>query len=223
MMRAVRMGIAAVLTAGLVVGCVDSTLRRRGPGTREVAVEHYQKAIKHIEAQDIDRAILEVRRAIDTDPTKAVYHRLYGNLLAQQGEYVQAELAYRQAISRDPYDDESWRGRVQVVRQQGDKERVPLVIRERVRVEPLNADWRIELGLAYEDLGELLGAEREFRAAADLATGHRAAYAHARLGLVYEALGRPKAAIREYEESLKLNPDQTQVKDFLDRLKAGSQ
>ena len=127
-------------------------------------------------------------------------------------------MEYRLAVTRDPYDDESWEGLVQVVRKQGQRERVPVVIRERVRVDPLDPEWRLRLGLAYEEVGDLILAERELRAAANLAEGKRAAYAHARLGIVYEALGKTAAALREYRESLKLDPDQVQVKRFVERL-----
>ena len=208
------------VTALLVCGCSGVTLWHRGPAPAEVARGHYHKALRYVDAQDIDMALDEIERAIDADPAAAKYRQLHARLLGQQGQYVQAELEYRQAVSRDPYDDASWEGLIQVVRAQGDKERVPPVIRERVRVDPLDVDWRLRLGLAYEEIGELLGAERELKAAADLAKGERAAYAHARLGIVYEALGQRAAAIREYEESLTINPDQVEVRRILERLKA---
>jgi len=214
-----HLALAAGLAAVAVHGC-ETTPTRGQPATREVAVERYQKAMKYIREQNIDMALVTIQSAISADPSAAIYHHVYANLLAQKHQYVQAELEYRAAIQRDPMYDPSWEGLVQVVRAQGDKEKVAVVLRDRVRISPLDAGWRLRLGKAYEATGNLMGAERELRAAADLGKGEQAAYAHVRLGLVYEALGRPGAAVREYEESLKLNPDQPQVRAILDQLEA---
>lgn len=212
------MGPAAAAALIAVVGCVEPSPRGE-PAPREVAVEHYQRAMRLIEDQEIDQAMVAIRRAIAANPTYAVYHYVYGNLLAQKQQYLEAELEYQAATRSDPLHDPSWEGRIQMALAQGDKDRVPGIIRERVRVSPLEAGWRLRLGLAHEALGDLIAAERELKAAADLAKGAQAAEAHARLGVVYEALGRPTAAIREYEESLKVNPNQPDLIEIVNRLK----
>lgn len=212
--------LALVAVVALAAGaCIEPSLRPR-PMTREVAVEHYKKAQELVQAQDIDLAIVAIRKAVAADPRQAEYHRFLANLLAQKTEWVDAEMEYRAAIRTDATNDLAWEGLVYVVRAEGQKDRLPGIIKERVGLSPLDAKWRMRLGLAYEDLGQLRNAEQALKDAADLAKGDQEAYILARLGLVYEALREPEKAIREYEQSLKLHPDQPRLREIVERLRA---
>lgn len=216
-MRATWMWVCALAVAAAVSGCLDPLSRRRSAGSSDVAYRYYETAMACIERQDLENAITNISLAVARDPTVAEYHRIYGNLLAQRGFYLDAEMEYRKAIGLDPKNDATWEGYMEAVRAQRQTVRLPGIVRDRIRIEPLNPKWHLELGRVYEENDELIGAEQAFRDASNLAKGEMAAYAHARLGLVYDQLDEPLKAQREYAESLRLNPNQPEVRTLLHR------
>ncbi len=211
--------LALALAVLVAAGCINPDRRMR-PMTREVAVEHYKKCQEYIQNQDIDMAIVEIKKAIAADTRQGEYHRILGNLLAQKTEWGDAEMEYREAIRTDPTNDQSWEGLLYVVRQEKQKDRLPSIVRERVELSPRDPKWRFRLGLVYEDLGQLREAELALKDAADLAKGEQEAEILDHLGIVYEGLGEPEKAIREYEQSLKINPNQPRIRAIVERLRA---
>jgi Tfp pilus assembly protein PilF len=213
------LGAAAVML--VVLGCTTPP-ERTPPGGRGLAMTHYRKAQQYVEKQDLDMALVEVQKAIDTDPRAGAYHHLKASLLAQKREYALAEVEYRQAIDREPGYDPSWEGLVDVVAKQGFKENVVKVIQDRLAIAPTSAKWRMRLGMALLNVGDAAGAERELKAAADQAQGVEAAAAHVQLGIFYESRNEPAKALREYEESLRINPDQPKVREIVQQLRAAA-
>jgi tetratricopeptide (TPR) repeat protein len=64
----------------------------------------------------------------------------------------------------------------------------------------------LNLGIAYEKMGQNASAETEFRTTLSLSPQHDNSQAHFKLGALYLAEDRRAEALREYEAGLKSDP-----------------
>jgi tetratricopeptide (TPR) repeat protein len=87
---------------------------------------------------------------------------------------------------------------------------------EALELEPSHRGARFNLAFAYQRLKRFDDAEREYRKVLET---DDLARAHLMLGLIYEEKGEYEAALKEFEEVLRLEPDNENAKSKLDRLK----
>ncbi len=135
-----------------------------------------------------DRAVAELVAVADEDPRDAVDLTAAGILLGRLERPAEALTLFEQARRADPAY--------------------------------LPAAYQLgrALLLARGDLARAEGAFREYLAGEPPPGAPRPAAAHWRLGQVHEAQGRPAQARREYEEALRLDPDQAEARRALSGL-----
>ena len=68
----------------------------------EGAQTHYEKAIKHIQREELDRAIREIRRALEIDPDHIRANLLLGKIYADQKNHSQAIERCKKILDNDP-------------------------------------------------------------------------------------------------------------------------
>jgi protein O-mannosyl-transferase len=144
-------------------------------------------------------------RARARTPASSQVHYVLGMLYLQRGESARAIEPLESALTLSPADGNVMRLLGQVHAELGQLERARELL-ERALVagvwEPAKA--RVQLGLVRMQLGDLVGAEREFRSATELAP--RDGDILLRLGQVERQLGRLEEARAVFEHALALEP-----------------
>jgi len=213
----------AMLATGLVLvaalaGCAnrDSTARRQGPAfstgraprvdvaaaPSALTAEALVRAEAYRHEGDLDRALAEFERVIDTNPLMTVAYLGAGDIYREKGDFVAAEQRYAAAAKIEPrnFDAQFYHGlTLQLL------DRVQEAIRAYLRalaIRPNDFEANLNLASAYLQLDEPVQAMPYAQRAVALRSD--SGPARANLAGVYAALGRYEAAVTEYQQAAEL-------------------
>jgi tetratricopeptide (TPR) repeat protein len=170
---------------------------------------------------DPEKALKHYRRAVDLDPATIIYQKNLADLLFAAGEDTEEALRTYVAILRAaPRDVETLNAIAQLCTSLGRIEDSRFFYDKVLDIEPWNQTARSQRsalphmstgGATYEDAQKLAGegktleARRALEEVVKATPGHAAA--HNDLGVLYYQTGRAKEAQGEYEEAVRLEPE----------------
>ncbi len=194
----------------------------------EQALKYYKKASKldpsdaqiHLELASVyemlestDKAIESYRRALEFNPNLVVARRRLGTLYVTKRQLDQALREYETLIEleEDPVETQIKMGLINL--EKGDFEQAAIVFNLALATQPQNDDVRYYLAWTYEQLGDIVGAEREFRSVRPESEN----YFEARRLLAQLLLedNRPLEAVAALEELLEIDPESRQGLDLI--------
>jgi tetratricopeptide (TPR) repeat protein len=197
-------------------GCQESST----PVLEQDAVDAYVRGRSLAERGQLDEALAELARAIDTDPNLGSAHAAMGDIYRRTEQPELAAAAYERACQTNPYSFR-YHYNLGVVRQQlaaaaetvGELRDQLLAAAEvylrAITLKPDDFDANLNLSVCYYQLRQYNKAEQYCREALAVEPGNH--HAHTNLGAILNQLGRPHEAIRQYRTSLELNARQPRV------------
>jgi tetratricopeptide (TPR) repeat protein len=198
----------ALLAAGSMVGCSYSGGRAPAESrnaTAEVAGESLvTSAEAAIRRGDTERALAELARAIEINPTLTRAHMDMGDIYRVSGDYAAAETSYGRAARTEPrnFDAQYYHGlMLQLL------DRVTEAIGAYLRalaVKPNDFDANLKVSTAYYQLEENRLALEYARRAVQIRPTDGPARLN--LGAVFAALNDHAAAVNEYQQAAELIP-----------------
>ena len=127
------------------------------------AEAHTALAMALNEFHSDDRAAeAEFRTAIALDPSYALAHHWYGNLLTVQGRYAESMSEHRTALALDPTSPATYKWLAEDAFLSNDYAHAVAFAHQAAAVAPLNHPTIVLMGLAYERLGRLKEAQQCF-------------------------------------------------------------
>lgn len=126
-----------------------------------------------------------------------------GNIYNAEGDYGQAETAFKQAIEINPQNYDAYIISGLFYLQQGDYDQATAVFKQAVELNATKADAYIWLGVCYKDQGKY-NPEELFNKAIQLNPKGELAYLG--LGQYFQEQGRYAEAKNTYEKAIQVNP-----------------
>lgn len=165
---------------------------------------HHEAAVKHFREQNRERALEELKTAIEIAPGQAEFFILKGDIAAAGGDHSTAEAAYRKAAELEPdyYKPHARLGHLAAMQKKNDN-----VIRHHkkaISLNPNNGDSYVESGYAYMEKHDYQNGARMLEVGTGLRPGN--AQARAKLGWCYEQTGRPGDAVNSYRRAVEIAP-----------------
>ena len=154
-----RLRLALLLSCAVLLAACE-TAEERAEG-------HYQAGLEHLEAGDVDRALVEFRNVFDLDGLHRDARATYARLMRERGDAGQAFGQYLRLVEQYPDDLEARRALTEMAISSGDWEAVERHASHAAGLAPEDASIRSALvGLAYREAVEAGdGAAREEAAA----------------------------------------------------------
>jgi len=174
-------------------------------------------AVAYLRMADLDKALVEAKRAVDLDPKNAYAHYILGNVYFNRQDYAMALPALERVMVLEPsFDAAQALGLTYLHLKQLDRAKLLFEEIQNTLKKP-NADLHILFGQAYEQTNYPLEAEREFnRALAIDPKKPRAAFYLGYVILQYGGSGRLAEAGKAFERELQVDP-----KDFFNNFFVG--
>lgn len=210
-------GLAIIASSFLLAGCSSPDTGRSAGASRPAsngsrnaapveldmsATEAIVRAEGARRQGDLDRALLEFERVIETNPLMTVAYIGAGDIYSEQGNFEMAEKRYGTAAKVEPrnFDAQYLHGfALQMLDRFQDAIRAYL---RALAIRPNDFDANLNLTTAYLELGEpmqaLPYAQRSITLRVDSGP------AHANLAAVYAALDQHSRAVTEYQQAADL-------------------
>jgi tetratricopeptide (TPR) repeat protein len=204
----IRLVAAAAVLAGALAGCSGSGSTYRGTDTTVSAAERGNAMVASAEDAirrgDTERALAELARAIEVNPTLTKAHMDMGDIYRTSGDYSSAEVSYGRAAQSEPrnFDAQYYHGMMLQL-----LDRVTEAIGAYLRalsIRPSDFDANLKVSTAYYQLDENKLALEYAKHAVEIRP--RDGAARLNLGAVYAALEDHNAAVREYQQAAELMP-----------------
>jgi Flp pilus assembly protein TadD/ferredoxin len=174
----------------------------------------------HLARGKLDAAEATVRRLIELTPKQPEVHRGLAGVLRKAGRLEEAEAQYRETLRLDPAHSSARTDLAAMLASAGRQEEAIALYREAVQVSPNDTDSRYALALALlsragqqtrrSDIDEAI--QHLQRVVTDRPTF---AEAHYNLGVAVFMSGRPADALPHVRESIRLNLNDPQSREFL--------
>jgi len=154
----------------------------------------------------LDEALDNLTRASNLENPRSIVYRYLGQALVRAGREDEAIEVLRAAARVDPGDALSLSQLGVLYLNQGTDTEVALSLaRQSVELDPSNGVFRERLARAFTCMGDLAGAEVEYRQAVNMGARSREVYFN--LGQVIRDQGRPEEAQEWFGRSLELDPE----------------
>lgn len=163
----------------------------------------YLRHLLHLYMGNLEKALEDIRQAVDTGPDGSDYFRCLAYVYQQLGQIDNAVTALTNGISRDPYSHLSYLRRAAFYEGIGHLEEALCDATEAVRIKPRN--WIIyrDRVSIYIKLGQFENALRDCNTCIEAEPKE---WTHYRVrSEVYAAMGDSNAAGCDYTESMNLN------------------
>jgi tetratricopeptide (TPR) repeat protein len=154
---------------------------------------------------DAKGSVEEFKRAIKLDPWYGQAYMLLGLARMQLGQWSDAQWAFEEAEKVEPENAKSWLGAGSALNEQKDYTAAQKALEHSLELRPDSAEAHYELARSLWGLGKWQAAEPHVRQAIDLNKEY--AGPHALMGNIYLQQENPEAALKEFEESLRLDPE----------------
>ncbi len=145
------------------------------------------------------------RAMVALAPYNALGYYNLGNALWHDGNYAEAEEAYRDALSLKPDYAKAHFNLGKDLKDQGRYEEAVREYGEAIRLSPGQVETYVNLGNALADMGKYAKAEEAYREA--IRSKPAFADAHYNLGIALWSRGRDVEAEQEFREAVRWNPD----------------
>jgi len=159
----------------------------------------------HAGAEDYEKALSYLERAVKQDPNFADAYFLIGWCHDMLGKYNEAIESYKQAIRIKPDYAEAHFNLGGAYVSLGRYNEAIESYRQAIRIKPDYAEAHFNLGVAYRSLGRYNEAIESFKQAIRIKPDY--AEAHFNLGVAYRSLGRYNEAIESFKQAIRIKPD----------------
>jgi GTP pyrophosphokinase len=167
------------------------------------AVDHYENGNRFIKQGDIEKALSELKHAIDIAPDFAEAHYSLGLCFYQLTRWQEALEEYRIALKIAPDRAYIHSNMGHALYRLGRLDEAFKEYNEAVKMEPENAEFHYNLGRCYETQHNVENAIREYIEAIRIRP--KMAEAHTNLANMYARQGAIEKAAIEYKEALGIN------------------
>jgi tetratricopeptide (TPR) repeat protein len=164
---------------------------------------------------DVDGALQTVEKGLKYDETNPRLNDLYARLLLQTGDTEQAKLQVDRTLAQDPHYVPALEKAVELARQEGDYRQALEHVKTLIDSVPGNADYYMTAGELYEETDRFDRAEQNYRQALEVQADN--VRAMNRLAFLLRDEGRPDEAIELWQQSLRLQPEQWDIEELLQR------
>lgn len=224
--RSVKYGIYAIISVLVLLSIL--------PVSRFALADiHFAKGLKALalELPYSDRAIYELKQAIDYDPNEAFYWLILGHAYLGKGKSIredpfwieEAISAYTKAKQLNPLEIDNYSYLASAYSyyaesygREGMFERALATCKQALVLDPNSAELRLDLGNIYFSHGMFDGSITQYQKAVKLNPSFAKAYFN--LGVAYQEKGLITQAKAAYQEALKINPDYKKAKRALKKL-----
>lgn len=191
-----------------------------GQVASKAAIDHYVEGKMAMDSSEYDKALAELRQAVEIDPTLSLAHAAIGDIHRKRGDIALAAVSYEAACETNPYAFrphynlgvvyELLAAAAQTAQAVSEyiQKAVNVYVRA-VTIKPEDFDANLNLSACYYRQGKFDLAEQYCQAAINIQPGSAAACSN--LGLIYDAQNRPYDAIRAYKQALELDVHQPKV------------
>jgi Flp pilus assembly protein TadD len=166
--------------------------------------QHNARGIELADRGWLDEAIKEFHKAIELDPESAHAHDNLATVLAEKKRFREALTQYLRSLELDPEAPSAHHNLANFLATHG-LEMAAEEYRASLAIDPDHADTHLNLGLTLADLGKDDEAERELKAAVELAPGDP--YPRHELAALLMDRGDHRAAIPILKEVVRLEPE----------------
>lgn len=169
---------------------------------------------------DAKSSVEEFKRAIKLDPWYGQAYMLLGLARMQLGQWSDAQWAFQEAEKVEPGNAKACLGAGSALNEQKDYAAAQKELEHSLELRPDSAEAHYELARSLSGLGKWQAAEPHVRQAIELNKDYSGP--HALMGNIYLQREDPEAALREFEESLRLDPGGTmapELKNIIAQLK----
>jgi tetratricopeptide (TPR) repeat protein len=126
--------------------------------------EHYYKAgVRFAKAGEFTSAISELRRAVDEDPSNVDALYALGAALGDAGQQREAVNVYRAALSLDPANTLAAYNLASNLIDMGEYDEAIAWLTSLIQIDPKDDVAQNDIGIAYQNKGNLSAAEESFR------------------------------------------------------------
>ena len=170
------------------------------------ARKEFAQAHKQLRKNEVEAAVTHLDRALELAPQYAAAWNALGTIAFQQGQFVQAEEHFREAMRQDPDLYEPIVNLGGTLLSQNRPEDAITVNQNAVKRRPKDALANSQLGLSYLEAGNIGLAEKYLAEAKRLDPGH---FSNPQIYLsqIYFKRGQLQAAAAELEHYLRYHPD----------------
>lgn len=156
---------------------------------------------------DLTGAIRDYERVVAEHPEHGRAWLHIGLIRFGEGAVAEAEQAFTQGLSNDPEEMSLHVAKIDLLRTSGRLEEAVEAAKQALKVNANSVDVYNNMGLAYQDMGELVLAKFVFQKALNAIPGaDENAYLHLNLGWTYFQQERVPAAVVELQRALELDP-----------------
>ncbi len=205
--------VLALFLANLAVGPVGCNLGH----SEEGAFKHYVKGKILYERGDVDAALAELAKAINSNPDLSVAHAAIGDIYRKQGNYEMAMRSYEAACETNPYAFRPHYNLGVTYQLLADAAKTAAKVQEYIRkainvylrartIMPDDFDTNLNLSACYFQLGKYELAEQYCQNAIKI--NPKSAEAYSNLGIIYDSQNKLWEAVRAYKDSLELDGNQ---------------
>lgn len=171
--------------------------------TSPAATEAIVRAEGYKRSGDMDRALAEFERVIDTNPLMTVAYLGAGDIYRERGDYESAEARYGAAAKVEPRNfDAQFNHGLMLQMLNRVQESIRAYLRA-LAIRPNDFEANRRLAMAYLDLKEPVQALPYAQRSVSLRP--ESGPARTNLAAVYAALGRYEAAVTEYQQAAELS------------------
>ena len=158
--------------------------------------EHFQLACNAAEKGNLDEAVREYKRVLELDSKNAKAHLNLGIVYGRQGNLIVE-------LPKDPLDLIVYRLKQFPKKSMWKKEISEY--KKALRIDPHFAEAHFNLGVAYQEKGDLKEAIAEYQKTIQIYPNY--IEAHNNLGILYFRKGMLDQALVEYQKTIEIQPD----------------
>ncbi|HVV47354.1 MAG TPA: tetratricopeptide repeat protein, partial [Bryobacteraceae bacterium] len=158
----------------------------------------------------LDSDPAKIEKAIALDPSLPEKSRRLGEILLKKGDVNGAEMALKDALRIDPWDEDAWDLAGRLHSEKNETAEAMFDFERAVRLRPGSPVYLYDAALALARASRFDEAEQRIRAA--LRADDKAAEAHELLGRLLERKRQWKESAQEYGRALELRPDLERVR-----------
>jgi len=181
--------------------------------------DNYILGVIYGELDELEKAESFLKRAEKADPSNRRVLMELSSCFEKQGKLDEAIVRLKKLYDQFPDDPSIANFYGYVLAEKGENlDFAEKIIRQALDMRPDNGYYLDSLGWVFYRKGRLYDALRELKKAVKLVDNDAVIWQH--LGEVQESLGDIKEAIKAYEKSLKLDPDNNELKKKLNSLRS---
>jgi protein O-mannosyl-transferase len=228
---ATRRALEAAVLGVVGLGLVLRTIERNRDYRDEIALwsstiacipengrGHFNLGTVYLDAGRIDEAIVELRRAVELQPTFPDARFSLGNAFRLKGDVERALAEYERTLRLDPHHAGTHNNLAVILDDRGDTAAAVPHYRQALKGDPRSAQLQANYAGVHARAEDWAGATARYRKAIRIDPSY--APAHLGLGLCLEQQGETAAAIAALRTALRLEPDLLEAEKELVRLLA---